>query len=166
MPGFAAVVGALNDLAEPAAGLRGVDAVRIGGRSLQVINLPAGKVRSADVPLFALAVGGQNERALVRADQDSYFAHPLFPSPSWINRRPSRISSKLSRTSPVVSVSKSRQQRSGISLPPATADFHEDFAPIPGHFLDESARRGRALVLGTPYEELQKNRGKIDTLFR
>ena len=56
MPGFAAVVGALNDLAEPAAGLRGVDAIGIGGRSFEVIHLPAGKVRAADFPVFALAV--------------------------------------------------------------------------------------------------------------
>ena len=35
-------------LAEPAAGLRGVDAVGIGGRSLEVVDLPAGKVRAGD----------------------------------------------------------------------------------------------------------------------
>ena len=69
MPGFAAVVGALNDLAEPAAGLRGVDAVRIDGRALEVVDLPAGEVRAADVPLLALAVGGEDERAFAGADQ-------------------------------------------------------------------------------------------------
>src|SRR5436190_5272500 len=56
MPGFAAVVRTLNDLPEPAARLRGVNAIRIGGRSLQVIHLPPGKMRAADVPFFALAV--------------------------------------------------------------------------------------------------------------
>ena len=75
VPRFAAVVGALNDLPEPAAGLRGVDAVRIdaanpsGDRSPSRRN--AGRRRST----FALAVGRENERALARADQDSYSAH-------------------------------------------------------------------------------------------
>ena len=75
VPGLAAVVGALDDLAEPAAGLRGVDPVRIDGRTLEVIDLPAGEVRAADVPFFALAVRRQDERAFARADQYSYFAH-------------------------------------------------------------------------------------------
>ncbi len=77
-PGFAAIVGALDDLAEPAAGLRGVDAVRIHVRSLEVINLPAGEVRPADVPLFAFSIGGEHKGSLVCADQDSNFAHSLF----------------------------------------------------------------------------------------
>ena len=68
-PRLAAVVGALNDLAEPAAGLRGVDAVGINRRALEVVDLPAGEVRTADVPLFALAVGGEDECAFARADQ-------------------------------------------------------------------------------------------------
>src|SRR5262249_22561913 len=74
-PGLAAVIGALNDLAEPAAGLRGVYAVGIGGRSLHVVNLPAGEMRAGNVPFFALAVGGQNKCALACANQDSYSAH-------------------------------------------------------------------------------------------
>ena len=77
LPGLAAVVGALDQLPEPAAGLRGVDAVGIGGRALEVVDLPAGKVRAADVPLLALAVGGQDEGALARADQNSNRTHPL-----------------------------------------------------------------------------------------
>ncbi len=52
VPGFAAVVGALDDLAEPAAGLRGVDAVGVGGRAFEVVHLPAGEVRAGDVPVF------------------------------------------------------------------------------------------------------------------
>src|SRR5205807_695184 len=56
LPGFSAIAGALDDLSEPAAGLRGIDAIRIGGRSLHMVDLPARKVRSSDVPLFALAV--------------------------------------------------------------------------------------------------------------
>src|SRR6476659_5948213 len=41
-PRFAAVVRALNDLSKPAAGLRRVDAVRVHGRTLHVVNLPSG----------------------------------------------------------------------------------------------------------------------------
>ena len=77
MPRFAAVVGALNDLPEPAARLRRVDAVRINGRTLQMIDLPAAEVRAVDVPLLALAVGRENERAFPRADENSYAAHVL-----------------------------------------------------------------------------------------
>ena len=64
LPGPAAVVRALNQLAEPAAGLRRIEAIRIGRRSLQVVDLPAGEVRAADVPLLALAVRREDERAL------------------------------------------------------------------------------------------------------
>src|SRR5690242_2513906 len=78
-PGFAAVIGALNNLAEPAAGLRGVDAVGILGRSFHVVNLPAGEMRAVHVPLFPLAVRGQNECALACANQDSYSAHSVLP---------------------------------------------------------------------------------------
>src|SRR5689334_1862256 len=55
-PSFAAVIGALNNLAEPSAGLRGVNAVRIFGRALHVVTLPAGKMGAANVPFFTLAV--------------------------------------------------------------------------------------------------------------
>src|SRR4029077_12505187 len=50
-PGFAAVVGALNDLPEPAAGLRRKEAVGRGGRALDVVNLPTCKVRAPDLAL-------------------------------------------------------------------------------------------------------------------
>ena len=76
LPGLAAVVGALDDLPEPAAGLRRIEAVGIDGRPLDVVHLPAGEMGAADVPLFALAVRRQNERAFARANQDSYSAHP------------------------------------------------------------------------------------------
>ena len=56
VPGLAAVIRALNDLSEPAARLRGVDSIWISGRSLEVIHLPAGKMRAADIPFFTLAV--------------------------------------------------------------------------------------------------------------
>ena len=75
VPRFAAVVGALNDLPEPAAGLRRIDAVRIDGRAFEVVHLPAGEMRAADVPLLALAVGRENERAFARADENTNTAH-------------------------------------------------------------------------------------------
>src|SRR5258708_3571069 len=55
-PGLAAVVGALDQLAEPAARLGCVQPIRIGRRSLDMVNLPAGEVGSADVPFLALFV--------------------------------------------------------------------------------------------------------------
>src|SRR5438105_15721986 len=77
VPGFAAVIGALDDLPEPAAGLRCVDAVGSKRRTLHVIDIPPGKVGAADVPELALAVRCQNERALARTDENPYAAHSL-----------------------------------------------------------------------------------------
>src|SRR4051794_2779414 len=76
-PGFAAVVGTLNNLPKPTARLRGVDAIGIGGRALHVINLPAGKVRAGDVPSLPLCVRGEDKCTLARADENSYPAHKL-----------------------------------------------------------------------------------------
>src|SRR6185369_16456282 len=55
-PGLAAIVRALNDLTKPAAGLRREDAVRVHTRTLHVVNLPSGKVRPTNVPLFTLSI--------------------------------------------------------------------------------------------------------------
>src|SRR5207244_5911312 len=74
-PSLAAVIGALNDLPEPAAGLRRIDAIRICGRTLEVIHLPTGKMRSADVPFLALAVRCQDKCTLARSNQYPYSAH-------------------------------------------------------------------------------------------
>ena len=68
-PRPAAVVRALDELPEPAARLRRVDPIRIGGRAFHVVDLPAREVRAADLPAFPLAVRRQDERALARADQ-------------------------------------------------------------------------------------------------
>src|SRR6187401_3213530 len=54
LPGLAAVVRSLDELTEPAARLRGVDAIGIGRRPLEVVHLPAREVRAADVPGLAL----------------------------------------------------------------------------------------------------------------
>ena len=75
LPGLAAIVGALDYLAEPTARLRRVDAVRLSGRAFEVIHFPAREMRPADFPILALAVRRQDERALLCADQYSGFAH-------------------------------------------------------------------------------------------
>src|SRR5664279_2670662 len=80
-PGLATIVGALHELAEPSAGLRGIDAVGINGRAFQVIKLEAGKVRAGDIPLFALTVRGEDECAFFRANQKANTAHTESPFP-------------------------------------------------------------------------------------
>src|SRR5262249_30707399 len=83
LPRLAAVVRALDLLAEPAAGLRRVEPVGLGRRALQVVDLPAREVGTGDLPPLALAVRRQHERALARADQYAYSGHQLllcFPS--------------------------------------------------------------------------------------
>src|SRR3990172_9362213 len=75
LPRLAPVVGALDHLPEPAAGLRGIQPIRVSGRPLEVVNLPARKVETANVPLVALCVRGQNKRAFARAHEHSYSAH-------------------------------------------------------------------------------------------
>jgi hypothetical protein len=74
-PGDAAVVGALNLLAEPAGGLRGVDAVGVGGRALEVVHLPAGEVRLRDLPVLALGVSGEDEGTFLGADEEADGGH-------------------------------------------------------------------------------------------
>src|SRR5215813_5500211 len=49
LPAFPAVARALDHLTEPAAGLRGVEPIRVGGRALEMIDLPAPEVRAAHV---------------------------------------------------------------------------------------------------------------------
>src|SRR5258708_7804702 len=80
VPCLAAVVGALNDLPKPAARLGRIQPIRISWRSLDVIHLPAREVRTADVPLLALAVCCQNECAFACAYQNSYLTHLSFLS--------------------------------------------------------------------------------------
>ena len=76
-PGPATVIRTLNDLPKPTARLRSINAVRINGRALEMIHLPTGEVRPADFPLLALAIGGQDERTFLRANQYSNLAHIL-----------------------------------------------------------------------------------------
>src|SRR5262249_20023038 len=86
LPAFPAVAGALDDLTEPAAGLRGVEPIRVGGRALEMVDLPAPEVRSAHVPVTARAVRGQDERALASADQYAYTTHALLLSSLFLCR--------------------------------------------------------------------------------
>src|ERR1043166_2566771 len=74
-PCLASIAGALHHLSEPAARLRRVDAVRVGGRSLHVINFPAGEVRTVDRPLVPLAIGFQYECAFLGSYQYANSAH-------------------------------------------------------------------------------------------
>ena len=73
--GEAAVVGALDLLAEPAGGLRGVDAVGVDGGGLEVVELPAGEVGFGDGPGFAGGVGGEDEGAFAGADEEADAGH-------------------------------------------------------------------------------------------
>src|SRR5207253_3216156 len=65
----------LNDLPKPTAGLRSIDAIGVNRRAFDVINLPSGKMRAADLPTVALAIGTEDECAFARACEYSYFAH-------------------------------------------------------------------------------------------
>src|SRR5215217_5298857 len=79
LPRLAAVVGALHDLAEPAARLRRVEPVGIGRRPVEVVHLPAREVRALDVPLVAGAVGREDESALPCSYQQPNSAHAVPP---------------------------------------------------------------------------------------
>src|SRR5215218_6924524 len=76
LPRPAAIVGTLHCLAEPTAGLRGIEPVRIDRRALQVIHLPAREVRTTHVPPLALLIRRQHERALARTNQNPHATHP------------------------------------------------------------------------------------------
>src|SRR5437879_1066522 len=75
LPRLAAVARALHHLSEPAARLRRVQAIGIGGRSLHVVDLPPREVRTAHLPLLALTVTRQDERTLSGAHPNPYSPH-------------------------------------------------------------------------------------------
>ena len=77
LPGFAAVVRALNDLPEPTAGLGCIQPVCVNGRAFDVVQLPTGKGAGDRRPPLAFAVGRENKRALFCANQNSDLAHVL-----------------------------------------------------------------------------------------
>ena len=80
LPRPPAVARALDQLSEPAGALRGIDAIRIGRRSLEMVDLPPSEVRTRDAPPIPLAVRFQDERPLARADQYPNPAHPAISS--------------------------------------------------------------------------------------
>ena len=55
-PGFPAIVGALDHLPEPTAGLRGVDSIGIDGRTFEMVDFPSAKVGTGDIPMFTVGV--------------------------------------------------------------------------------------------------------------
>src|SRR3954471_2080127 len=79
LPGFSSVIGSLNHLAKPPAGLRRINTVRIQRRTFQMIKLPARKVRPINFPILALAIGSEDECAFARPDEYSNSAHLLLP---------------------------------------------------------------------------------------
>src|SRR5438270_374797 len=78
-PRLATVVGAWQHLPEPSTALRDIDPIRIGGRALHVVDLPAREVGTGDVPALSPAVRGENEGAFSRADENPYPAHSQLP---------------------------------------------------------------------------------------
>ena len=109
LPGAAPVVGALDQLAEPARRLRGVQPVRVGRRPLDVVDLPAAEVWAGHLPVPARTVGGQDERALACTDEYPYAAHAAPPSgpprcvppPTILTRaRPARSAHRVRRAGP------------------------------------------------------------------
>src|ERR1700730_17569336 len=79
LPRFSAIVRSLNHLTEPTAALRCIKPVGIRRGSLHVVNLPARKMRPADIPLLALSIRSKHERAFPRSHQNSHFAHSVLP---------------------------------------------------------------------------------------
>src|SRR4029434_6194556 len=75
LPRLAPVVGALNLLPKPAAGLRRIQPMRVSGRALEVVDLPTAKIGATDIPPCALGVRPQNERALACPNEYPYHAH-------------------------------------------------------------------------------------------
>jgi hypothetical protein len=71
VPRFAAIIGSLNYLAEEAAALGYIDAVRVGRRAVQVIDLPTTKVRALNIPLVAFAIRSEDERTFSRTYKKS-----------------------------------------------------------------------------------------------
>src|SRR5580658_7360533 len=75
LPRLSAVIRPLDQLPVPPRGLRRVQTIRVSGRSLQVINLPTGKMGAADVPFLPFRIRRQNERTLASANQYPYATH-------------------------------------------------------------------------------------------
>src|SRR5271166_6055360 len=75
LPRETAVIGPLDQLPGPAARLRSVQPVRIHRRTLHMVDFPTSEMRPGNLPLIALSIRTQEERAFPGANQNSYFAH-------------------------------------------------------------------------------------------
>src|SRR6266446_751697 len=64
VPGFAAIIGTLNDLPKPSARLRCVNPIGIHRRTFHMVNFPTREMRAAELPPFTRAIRSQDERAL------------------------------------------------------------------------------------------------------
>ena len=82
VPCLAAIIGALDDLPEPAAGLRRVNPIRIDWRSLEMVHLPARKEQAADIPVFAFSIRRQDECTLACSNQYPYLTHSFLLPPT------------------------------------------------------------------------------------
>src|SRR5262245_30106182 len=80
LPRCTTAVGALDQLPKPPGGLRRIQPIWVSRGSLEMVNLPAGKMRTADLPVRAVAVRGQDERTFACTNQDPYVAHCIFLS--------------------------------------------------------------------------------------
>src|SRR5665213_833467 len=69
LPRLTAVVRALNHLPKPAARLGRVKAVRVCGRTVDVVHLPPRKVRSSDLPALTPFVRSKEKSTLSGSDQ-------------------------------------------------------------------------------------------------
>lgn len=56
LPSLAAVIGSLDQLAKPAVELRGIKPTRISNRARQMEDLPADKMRAAELPTLSVAI--------------------------------------------------------------------------------------------------------------
>src|SRR5260370_39841569 len=75
IPGFAAVIRSLDDLPEPAAGLRGVESIGVDGRTLQMVHLPAREMGTTNSQPLTSAARCEDERPLLGTHQNPYSAH-------------------------------------------------------------------------------------------
>jgi hypothetical protein len=86
VPRLSPVVRPLDDLPVPVGPLRRIHPIRIGRRSLDVVDLPAPEMGSVDLPLAACGVRRNDERSLLCPDQNSHPAHvALLPQASLLS---------------------------------------------------------------------------------